>query len=121
MDSTHTSGETMTDDPKKFYALIHPGAPGGVVTKEPEMREQDAEFEPSDYYAVVFFPKITGIGKAQVWFHQIAPTISCSPEAAKAKFMDRPKSVKEALSWEQYEEAGWKIRKIRISDLGDPS
>ena len=109
----------MTDDTadeNKFWALVHPGAPGGVVREKPEMRQQDAEAEPVEMYAVVFFPKITGIGPAALNFYGLQGTLSNSPEAARVRFMDR---MAAGQKWETFSEAGHRIRKVRVTDLGD--
>ncbi len=101
---------------KRFYALIHPGGPGGLVLEKPEMREQDEKFESDDFYAVVFFPKITGIGNACLHYTALTETLANSPEAARVKFMDR---IAKKEKWETYVDAGHKIRRIQIIDLGD--
>lgn len=107
----------------KFYELIHPGGPGGLFKEEGQdgkklrmkRQKQDKEFKTYEGYMVVFFPKITGIGPAHI-FNTDVHTLSNSPEAAKAKYMDR---ITKGEIWETYADAGWRIRKIRISDLGD--
>lgn len=106
----------MAEEARKFYELVHPGAPGGIVLEKPEMQEQDAEFEPEELFVVVFFPKITGIGPARVWFHKIHGTLAQSPEAAKMRFMD---GIKQGEKWETYADAGHRIRRVKIVDLGD--
>ena len=104
------------DDDHKFYALIHPGGPGGAVSRKPRMRKQDKRAKSAEFYAVVFFPKITGIGPAGICHYDINTTISLSPEAAKAKFMDR---ITKGQKWETYADAGHRIRKVKVLDLGD--
>lgn len=106
----------MTDESRKFYELVHPGGPRGLVLEEPKMQEQDKEFEPGVFYAVIFFPKITGIGKATGQWPRIMDTLSNSPEAAKTKFMD---GISKHESWQTYVDAGHKIRRVKITDLGD--
>lgn len=88
---------------------------GGIITVEPKPREQDLTFRPNEFHAVVFFPKIEGIGPAEVRKHTLVETLSNSPEAAISKFMD---NIREGATWEQYVEAGWKVRKILVSDGG---
>ncbi len=101
---------------KKFYELVHPGGPSGIVPWKPRMRKQDKRAKPAEMYAVVFFPKITSIGPAQVDFYGVRTTLANSAEAAKTLFMDR---IAKGEKWKTYHEAGHRIRKIRISDLGD--
>jgi hypothetical protein len=103
------------EDPEDFYQLVHPGGPVGVVKEKPNMKEQDSEFEPAVFYAVVFFPKIDSLGPATFYQTKIH-TLSQSPEAAKMKFMD---GILKGETWETYEDAGWRVRKVQISDLGD--
>lgn len=100
----------------KFYELVHPGGPSGVVLKKPRMKKQAKHFKSGEFYAAVFFPKITGIGDALLGW-RLMETLSHTPEAAKAKYMDR---IVKSETWETYEDAGWKIRKVKVSDLGDP-
>lgn len=99
----------------KFYELVHPGGPGGLVLRKPRMRKQAKRFKAVEFYAAVFFPKITGIGNAHGW--HLIDTLSQTPEAAKAKYLD---GICKGETWATYEDAGWKIRKVKISDLGDP-
>jgi hypothetical protein len=101
----------------RFWEL-HPdgGAVKGIIQKEPKMRKQDKKFRPGEFYAVVFFPKITLIGKAGAHFHEVSNTISQSPDAAKTRFMD---GIKQGEKWETYVKAGHRIRKVRVVDLGD--
>ena len=106
----------MDEGEGKFWELIHPGGIRGVVLEKPEMQEQDAEFEPGEFYAAVFFPKITGIGKASALWPRTVDTLSNSPKAAKVKYLD---GIKKGETWETYADAGWRIRKVRVIDLGD--
>ncbi len=100
----------------KFYQLIHPGAPSGVLSKKPKRRKQDKVALSEEMYAVVFFPKLNFMGPAQVDFYGVRTTLAKSPEAAKVLFMDR---IARGEKWEVYQDAGHRIRKIKISDLGD--
>ena len=100
----------------KFWALVHPGAARGIVTEEPKFKEQDAEAAPMDGYAVVFFPKITVVGNASLDYPRVKDTLSQTPEAAIAKFMDE---LAKSCKWETYHDAGHRVRKVRIIDLGD--
>ena len=102
----------------KFYALVHPGAPKGIMTRKPRMKKQDRRAKSGEMYAVIFFPKITGLGKAQVNFYGLEGTLSQSPKAAIAKFMDR---IKQGETWKTYSDAGHRVRRVRIVDLGDAS
>lgn len=106
----------MNDGEGKYYALIHPGGMGGVVRGKPEMREQDKEAAPAEGYAVVFFPKISGIGPASLDWPRIGATLARTPEAAIAKFMD---GVAEGQTWETYYDGGNRVRRVRVVDLGD--
>lgn len=106
----------MAETETKFYELVHPGGPKGLVTREPAMREQDETAKEIDGYAVVFFPKLDVLGPAKIWFRDIQETFSQTPEAAKAKYMD---GIKLGETWETYEDAGHRLRKVRVVDLGD--
>lgn len=101
----------------KYYALIHPGAPRGFLFKKPRVRKkQQKRFESGFFYAVIFFPKITGIGNASANFPRTTETLSQSPEAAISKFMD---GIKQGETWETYHDAGHRVRKVKVTDLGD--
>ena len=101
----------------KFYALIHPGGPGGLVAGKPRMKKkQDRRAKSLEAYVAVFFPKITGIGPATVWGHNVADRAAQTPEAAKVKYLD---GLAKGETWETYADAGWRIRRIKIVDLGD--
>lgn len=89
---------------------------GGVVSKRPKRRKQDKEFRPGVMYAVVFFPKITVIGDARWQGIRSCHTLSETPEGAILKFME---GIAKTETWESYKKAGHRVRKIRISDLGD--
>lgn len=104
---------------KKFRLYqLHPdgGGPGGVVLRKPRPRKQDRRAQSAEMYAVIFFPKITGIGKAHVHFYGVHESLAQSPEAAKVKFMDR---IRKGEKWETYAQAGHRVRKIKIVDMGD--
>jgi hypothetical protein len=106
----------VSSDPNKFWALVHPGGPGGIVTEEPRFREQDETAAPTELYAVVFFPKITGIGDASIAWPAVKRTLAQTPHAAVVKFMD---GIAKSERWETYQDAGHRIRKVRLVDLGD--
>ena len=108
--------ESKEVEEKKYYQLIHPGGPGGIVLEEPKLQEQDKEALPVEYYAIAFFPKITGLGQATLGWPNTRETIARTPEAAITKFMDK---LHKDCTWEQYHDAGHRVRKIRIIDLGD--
>lgn len=101
----------------RFWEL-HPDGGGvrGLVHKKPKMRKQDRRAQPGEFYAVVFFPKISGIGRAHLCWPNTSDTIANSPAAAKAIFMDR---IRKGEEWETYAKAGHRIRKIKIIDQGD--
>ena len=98
------------------WELIQPGAPRGVTFEEPKFRSQDNTAESTMYYAVVFFPRITTFGPAVLCSHGTRDSLSQSPEAAVTRFMD---SIKAGENWEDYQQAGWKVRKVLLTDLGD--
>ena len=100
----------------RFWKLHHPGAPTGIVREEPVFQEQDAKASSAEGYAVVFFPKITGLGKATLDFPGVARTLSQTPEAAISKFMD---AIKSGQKWSTYHDAGHRVRRLRFTDLGD--
>lgn len=110
------SEEALTAEEREYYRLVHPGGPGGLMLEKPGLREQDAEFEPGEFYAVVFFPKIGGLGPASAHFPSTITTLSNSPEAAIVKFMD---GILQGETWETYHDAGHRVRKVRVTDLGD--
>lgn len=98
-----------TLDPKKHGV-------GGVVRGKIYNRKQDKRATTGEFYAVVFFPRIRGIGRASIDVWQVFGTLSNSPAAAKAKFMD---GIRQGEKWATYARAGHRIRKVRITDLGD--
>lgn len=114
----------MAQKPKKmkFYKLdakkhgIGGSTPNPLGVRVPE----DKKAKPADFYAVVFFPQYEGVkktlGKAQVDFWGIEETLANSPEAAKVKFMD---GMQQGEKWSTYQKSGHRVRKIRISDLGN--
>ena len=106
----------MSGEDKKFYELVHPGGPGGVLFRKPRMKKQDRRAKSETMYAVVFFPKITGIGPAEVNHYGIRTTLAQTPEAAKVMFMDR---IAKGEKWKTYADAGHRIRKVKIMDMGD--
>ena len=102
----------------KLYELVHPGAPRGIFTEEPKLREQDKEALPTEGYVVCFFPKLDCLGPATLGWYDVMSSFSQTPEAAIAKFMDR---IRQGEKWETYADAGHKVRRVRVIDLGDPS
>ena len=100
----------------KFYKLIHPGAPYGLLLRKPRARKQARRAKSAEMFAVIFFPKITGIMNAQVGFYNLR--LSQTPEAARVKFMD---DIKKGEKWATYADAGHRVRRVRIIDLGDAS
>jgi hypothetical protein len=102
---------------RKFYILDHKkDGVGGVVTTKPTTRKQDRRASPEFMYAVIFFPKISGIGKASVNFFAIRDTLSATPAAARVRFLDR---LAKGCTWAQYARAGHKVRRVKITDVGD--
>ena len=87
---------------------------GGVMKGKMKYRKQDKKFEPGNFYAVVFFPRIDGLQPASASWGVIE-TLSNSPETAIAKFMDR---LAGGETWETYAKAGHKVRRVQVSDLG---
>ena len=101
----------------KFYELVHPGGWKGLLTRKPRMKKrQDRRAKSLEAYVAVFFPKITGLGPAGIQHYDIANRIARTPEAAKVKYLD---GIIKGEKWETYADAGWKIRKVKIIDLGD--
>jgi hypothetical protein len=89
---------------------------GGLIRGKIKYRAQDKRAEPGEFYAVVFFPRIHGIGNASLRFISHMETLSQSPAAAKAKYLDR---LAPGQKWADFVRAGHRIRKIRLTDLGD--
>ena len=106
----------MPETEAKYFELIHPGAPRGIVTRKPRLKKQDKRFKPGEFYAVVFFPKITGLGPATAKFPSLMETLAQSPEAAITKFLDK---IAQSQTWETYYDAGHRVRKVKVMDLGD--
>ena len=98
-------------DPKKHGI-------GGLVRGGLRPKKQDYRFQAETFYAVVFFPKIQGLGKARVYKQGIAETLSHTKEAAIARFDDVHPSVRDKRSWKQSHAAGQMVRRIKIIDLG---
>ena len=110
MEHVKEDGKTMTLlDPKEDGV-------GGVVLGKSRRRKQDKRARSAEMYAVIFFPKVTGIGKANVNFFGVQSTLAQSPEAARVRFMDR---IAPGESWESYHKAGHRVRKVKILDMGD--
>ena len=102
---------------KKYSVLDHKKhGVGGLIKGALRERKQDKKAKSTEMYAVVFFPKIHGIGKANMGFFSIARSIANSPEAAIAKFMDE---IKRGEKWETYHDAGHRVRRVKIMDMGD--
>lgn len=108
--------ENDSNETQKFWALVHPGGPRGIVHKEPKMQEQDQFALPTEGYAVAFFPKIDCLGPAMLSWPRVEQTFSQTPEAAIAKFMD---GIVKGEKWETYQEAGHRVRRLCVTDLGD--
>lgn len=89
---------------------------GGMIRGEIKWREQDKVAEPHEYFAVVFFPKIDLSFKASLEGLRLQDTISNSSVAAVTKFID---GMRSGGTWEKYENSGWRIRRILVTDLGD--
>lgn len=106
----------LTTEERKYYRLCHPGGPGGIMLEKPELREQDKEAQSAEGYAVVFFPKISRLSPATMNWPRVSETISQTPEAAIVKFMD---GLAKSCTWERYHDAGHRVRKVRLVDLGD--
>ena len=80
-----------------------------------EYREQDAEFPAEEMYCVVFFPRVSGMPTA-VSPYMLQSTAASTPEKAKMLFVG---GLGGDAGWDEYAEAGWKVRKVRVIDLGD--
>ena len=98
-------------DPKKH------GMAGAVLGKL-KYRKQDRRFKPEEFFAVVFFPKVKGIGPARIYKHGITETLSHSKATAIAKYDDAHPSVRAKRSWKDSHAAGHMVRRIKIVDLG---
>ena len=102
---------------RKMYPLDHKKhGVGGLTFVKPTRQKQDRRALPGEGYAVIFFPRIRGIGKAQVHFFGLDRSLSNTASAARVKFMD---SIKAGEKWARYAKAGHKIRKVKIIDMGD--
>lgn len=87
---------------------------GGLSYTKPTRRKQDRRAKPLDGYAVFFFPKINGIGPAEIWHNAATGSLSATPAAAIAKHLDGIVGT-----WAEAQRAGWRVRKVRVNDLGD--
>lgn len=76
------------------------------------MRKQDKKFPTEIFYAAVFFPKIKDM-KTHCAPYIIRETSAYTAAKAKALFLARTIG-----GWKKYQSAGWKIRKIKIMDMG---
>lgn len=102
---------------RKFWELdAKRDGVGGATYTKPKRRKQDRRAKSCEGYAVIFFPKITGLWRARVDMMSLAETFSQSPNAAKVKFLD---SIAKGCTWAEYARAGHRIRKVRITDMGD--
>ena len=105
---------------KKLYGLDHKKhGIGGVVTGYPKKRKEDKLATHLEGYAVVFFPQYKLNFRASIWDQNILETLSKTPETAIVKFCDRiggKKTLKQ--KWKQYSEAGHRVRKVKIIDMG---
>lgn len=100
--------------PKKFYTLNHKKhGIGGVSSIKPTQRKQDRRAKTSVRYAMVFFPKIDGIGPATLDWDVL---LTMRPESAPVVFMDR---IAPSEQLKTYKAAGWRLRKIKLTDMGD--
>lgn len=97
-------------DPKKHGV-------GGVIKGPLRYRKQDKRARSDTGYAVVFFPRIKGIGRAHIHMY-VRETLSYSPEAAISRFMDK---IARSDTWATYFKAGHRVRKLKVLDLGDAS
>jgi hypothetical protein len=89
---------------------------GGLIRGKIRWRKQDKRARSAEGYAVVFFPRIHGIGKACIYMFGLDYSLSRSPEAAISKFMDR---IAGSETWVKMSKAGHRVRKVRVIDLGD--
>lgn len=96
-------------DPKKHGMA-------GLIRGKMKPRKQDRRASPGEGYAVIFFPRYTRLGKAAVHFFGVERSLSNSPEAAISKFMD---GIAKSETWQGMSKAGHRVRKVRITDLGD--
>lgn len=108
--------ENDKDSALKGYYALNPKVLGvmGIVKGEPVLREQDEQAIAEEFFAVVFFPRLELLGPARVNFFGLH--LSQSREAAIVKFLD---SMALEQTWEEYERAGHKVRRVRVTDLGD--
>lgn len=107
---------------KKYYGIRSKYGVGGVVLGKPVRVAQDKRAKPGHGYAAVFFPKIKQIGPACIWTRTLVETFSQTKAAAIVKYVDgvgRRKGESKAAVWEQYHRAGWRIRKVKITDMGE--
>lgn len=81
-----------------------------------EYREQEKEFPPEEMYCVVFFPRVSGMPTVVIYPYMLQSTAASTPEKAKMLFVG---GLGGDAGWDQYAEAGWKVRKVRVVDLGD--
>jgi hypothetical protein len=74
--------------------------------------------KPLEGYVVAFFMR-PEVGKQEpiILSHVIRETLSTTPQMARLKWCDNVHQGQR--EWKKYQRAGHRIRKIRITDLGD--
>ena len=107
----------LTPEERKYFRLLtETVGVGGIMLEKPTLQEQDKEATPAEGYVVAFFPRIGQLGPATLSWPRVSETFSQTPETAIARFMD---GIKKGEEWERYQEAGHRVRKVRLIDLGD--
>lgn len=100
----------------KLYALdVKKHGVGGLLRHPPRYRKQDKRAKSFECFAVVFFPRVRGLWRAAI-YQDVFDKLAQTPAAARAKFLD---GLAPLQSWRQYHRAGHRIRRIKITDLGD--
>ena len=106
----------MSDALKNFTELdLKKHGVGGLVKGRLRERKQDRRAKPLEMYAVAWFPKYTRLGPARLTHWQAIPSMAHTPELAIAKFLDGTPN-----KWDSLYEAGWRVRRVKLSDIGDP-
>lgn len=112
--------KVIKDGKKRWYEL-DPKKHGiaGLTKHFPKKRKQDRRALPWEGYVVEFFPQYRLGWKAQLGFNSAIETLSKTPEAARVRYADSIGGAEHpAKKWDTYYQAGHRVRRVRLIDLG---